>query len=97
MSRRVMTPSACRAPAGAQSAMTAPERTAGTPDLPGPRSSDRGSMTVLTTGVLVVILLVMAVGTAITSVHLERNRLQSAADGAALAASQAFGSRKPAV
>ena len=54
------------------------------------RRDDRGSMTVLTTGVLVVILLVMAVGTAITSVHLDRNRLQSIADGAALAGSQAL-------
>lgn len=49
----------------------------------------RGSMTILTTGVLVVILLVIAVGTAITGVHLERNGLQHTADSAALAASQA--------
>jgi Flp pilus assembly protein TadG len=49
----------------------------------------RGSMTILTTGVLVVILLVIAVGTAITGVQLERNGLQYAADSAALAASQA--------
>lgn len=48
-----------------------------------------GSMTILTTGVLVVILMVIAVGTAITGVHLERNGLQHAADSAALAASQA--------
>lgn len=47
-------------------------------------------MTILTTGVLVVILMVIAVGTSITGVHLERNRLQHAADGAALAASQAI-------
>lgn len=47
-------------------------------------------MTILTTGVLVVLLMVVAVGTAITGVHLERNRLQHAADGAALAASQAL-------
>lgn len=47
-------------------------------------------MTILTTGVLVVILLVIAVGVAITGVQLERNELQSAADGAALAASQGF-------
>lgn len=47
-------------------------------------------MTILTTGVLVVILMVIAVGTSITGVHLERNRLQHAADGAALAASQAL-------
>lgn len=48
-----------------------------------------GSMTILTTGVLVVILMVIGVGTAITGVHLERNGLQHAADSAALAASQA--------
>ncbi|MBK0332218.1 hypothetical protein I8D64_12510 [Brachybacterium sp. MASK1Z-5] len=52
---------------------------------------DTGTMTVLTTGVLVVILMVIGVGTAITGVQLERNRLQNAADGAALAASQAYG------
>src|SRR5690625_6115720 len=46
-------------------------------------------MTVLTTGVLVVVLMVIGVGTSITSVHLERNALQHAADSAALAASQA--------
>jgi hypothetical protein len=51
---------------------------------------ERGTMTVLTTGVLVVILMVIGVGTAITGVQLERNRLQNAADGAALAASQAY-------
>lgn len=50
----------------------------------------RGSMTILTTGVLVVILGVIAVGTSVTGVHLERNRLQHAADSAALAASQAL-------
>ena len=49
----------------------------------------RGSMTILTTGVLVVILMVIAVGTSITGVQLERNGLQHAADSAALAASQA--------
>ncbi|ATG54452.1 hypothetical protein CFK41_06480 [Brachybacterium ginsengisoli] len=48
----------------------------------------RGSMTVLSTGVLVVILMVIAVGTAITGVQLERNGLQHAADSAALAAAQ---------
>lgn len=48
----------------------------------------RGSMTILTTGVLVVILMVIAVGTAITGVQLERNGLQHAADSAALAAAQ---------
>lgn len=48
----------------------------------------RGSMTILTTGVLVVILLVIGVGTAITGVQLERNGLQHAADSAALAAAQ---------
>src|SRR5690625_7800583 len=46
-------------------------------------------MTVLTTGVLVVVLMVIGVGTSITGVHLERNALQHAADSAALAASQA--------
>ncbi|MFC7376280.1 pilus assembly protein TadG-related protein [Brachybacterium sp. GCM10030267] len=46
-------------------------------------------MTVLTTGVLVVILMVTGVGAAVTGVHLERNGLQDAADSAALAASQA--------
>jgi Flp pilus assembly protein TadG len=40
--------------------------------------------------VLVVILLVIALGVAITGVHLERNRLQSTADAVALAASQAY-------
>lgn len=49
----------------------------------------RGSITILTTGVLVVILMVIGVGTAITGVHLERTELQHAADSAALAASQA--------
>ena len=48
----------------------------------------RGSMTILTTGVLVVILMVIGVGTAITGVQLEHNGLQHAADSAALAASQ---------
>lgn len=52
-------------------------------------ADSRGSMTILTTGVLVVILMVIAVGTAITGVQLERNGLQHAADSAALAASQA--------
>ena len=46
-------------------------------------------MTILTTGVLVVILMVIAVGASITGVHLERNGLQHAADSAALAAAQA--------
>lgn len=50
--------------------------------------AESGSMTILTTGVLVVILLVTALGAAITGVHLERNALQSAADSAALAAAQ---------
>lgn len=52
-------------------------------------AAESGTMTILTTGVLVVVLMVIAVGVAITGVHLERNRLQHAADGAALAASQA--------
>ena len=47
-------------------------------------------MTILTTGVLVVILMVIAVGTAITGVQLERNGLQHAADSTALAAAQAI-------
>ncbi|MEE1616939.1 pilus assembly protein TadG-related protein [Brachybacterium sp. J153] len=48
-----------------------------------------GSMTLLTTGVLVVVLMVIGVGTAITGVQLERTALQHAADAAALAGSQA--------
>ncbi|HIY23495.1 MAG TPA: hypothetical protein H9837_04190 [Candidatus Brachybacterium merdigallinarum] len=48
-----------------------------------------GSMTILTTGVLVVILMVIAVGASITGVHLERSGLQHAADSAALAGAQA--------
>lgn len=51
-------------------------------------AATRGSMTILTTGVLVVILLVIAVGTAITGVQLERTALQHTADNVALAASQ---------
>lgn len=51
---------------------------------------DRGTITILLVGVLVVVLAVMAVGAAVTGVHLERNRLQNVADGAALAASQAY-------
>lgn len=51
---------------------------------------ESGTMTILTVGVIIVILMVLAVGTAITGVHLERNRLQSTADGAALVASQAY-------
>lgn len=51
---------------------------------------DAGTMTILITGILVVILMVVGVGVAITSVQLERNELQAMADGAALAASQAF-------
>ncbi|ASK64891.1 hypothetical protein CFK39_02530 [Brachybacterium avium] len=54
----------------------------------------RGSMTILTTGVLVVILMVIAVGTAITGVQLERNGLQHAADSAALAAAQSVDSSR---
>jgi Flp pilus assembly protein TadG len=53
-------------------------------------ADDRGTITILLVGVLVVILGVMAVGVAVTGVHLERNRLQNVADGAALAASQAY-------
>lgn len=48
-----------------------------------------GSMTLLTTGILVVLLMVIGVGTAITGVQLERTGLQHAADSAALAGSQA--------
>lgn len=51
---------------------------------------DGGTMTVLTLGVLVVILMVIGVGVAITGVQLARNELQSLADGASLAASQGF-------
>lgn len=51
---------------------------------------ESGTMTVLTIGVLVVILMVIGVGVAITGVHLQRNELQAMADGSALAASQAF-------
>ncbi|GAB2547586.1 pilus assembly protein TadG-related protein [Brachybacterium huguangmaarense] len=51
---------------------------------------DQGTMTILLIGVLVVILMIVGVGVAITSVQLERNELQSMADGAALASSQAF-------
>ncbi|MGY5765978.1 pilus assembly protein TadG-related protein [Brachybacterium sp. DNPG3] len=47
-------------------------------------------MTVLTTGVLVVIIMVMAVGTAVTGVHLERSALQDMADSAALAGADAM-------
>lgn len=47
-----------------------------------------GSVTILTAGVLVVILMVIGVGASITGVHLERNALQYAADSAALAAAQ---------
>lgn len=52
--------------------------------------SEAGTMTVLTLGVLVVILMVIGLGVAITGVHLARNELQSMADGASLAASQGF-------
>ncbi|GAA1711794.1 pilus assembly protein TadG-related protein [Brachybacterium phenoliresistens] len=51
-------------------------------------AEDSGTMTILTTGVVAVVLMVIALGVAITGVHLERNGLQHAADGAALAASQ---------
>lgn len=51
---------------------------------------DRGTVTILLIGVLVVILMVIAVTTSITGIHLDRNRLQYAADGAALAAAQAI-------
>lgn len=53
--------------------------------------ADDGTMTILITGVLVVILMTAGVTTAITGIHLDRNRLQHAADGAALAAAQAIG------
>lgn len=45
---------------------------------------DSGNMTVLTGGVIAIVLLAIGVGTALTGVHLERKELQSAADGAAL-------------
>lgn len=51
---------------------------------------DAGTMTILTTGILAVILMVIGAGVAITGVQLQRNELQSMADGAALSASQAF-------
>lgn len=53
-------------------------------------AAERGTLTILITGVLVVILMVIGLGVSITGVALERNELQAAADGAALAASQAF-------
>ncbi|MFC0674578.1 pilus assembly protein TadG-related protein [Brachybacterium hainanense] len=56
-------------------------------------TSDRGTLTILITGVLVVILMIAALGVAVTGVHLERASLQDAADGAALAASQAIDPR----
>ena len=58
---------------------------------PGPAaiSEDSGTITILLTGVLAIILMVTALGAAITGVHVERNALQHAADGAALAGSQA--------
>ncbi len=58
--------------------------------LTGRLADQVGSMTVLTTGVLVVILMVMAVGTAVTGVHLERAALQDMADSAALAGAEAM-------
>ncbi|MCS6710985.1 glycerate kinase [Brachybacterium sp. EF45031] len=45
-------------------------------------------MSVLTLGLIVVILMVVALGAAVSSVQLDRHELQDAADGAALAASQ---------
>lgn len=53
-------------------------------------AEDRGTITILLIGVLVVLLMVTAVTAAVTGVHLDRNRLQHAADGAALAGSQAI-------
>ncbi len=53
---------------------------------------DAGTLTVLIIGVLVVILMVIGMGTAVTGVNLERNGLQHCADAAALAASQALDS-----
>lgn len=77
-----------------------PEHPGTRTELPGTRTEhagpsrrlrdDAGTMTILTTGILVVILMVIGVGVAITGVQLERNELQSMADGAALAASQGF-------
>lgn len=49
-------------------------------------AADDGNMSVLTTGILVVVLLVLAAGVSITGVHLERKELQAVADGAALRA-----------
>ena len=56
------------------------------------RHDDRGSISLLITGFVVVILMVTALGAAITSVHLDRTALQSTADTAALAASQEIAS-----
>ena len=46
---------------------------------------DDGNTSVLTIGFMVVILMIIGFGTALTAVELDRNRLQLVADGAALA------------
>ncbi len=51
---------------------------------------EAGNTSVLTIGVMVVVLMVIAFGAAVTGVEVDRNRLQFVADGAALYASSAF-------
>lgn len=50
---------------------------------------ERGNTSVLTIGVMVIVLMVIAFGAAITGVELDRNRVQAMADGAALSAAAA--------
>ena len=45
---------------------------------------ERGNASVLTIGVSVVVLMVIAFGIAVTGVEIDRNRVQFVADGAAL-------------
>jgi hypothetical protein len=52
--------------------------------MPERLREEDGNMTVLTSGVLGIVLLAIGVGTALTGVHLERKELQAMADGAAL-------------
>ncbi|MCT1866752.1 pilus assembly protein TadG-related protein [Dermabacter sp. p3-SID358] len=49
-----------------------------------PLKAERGNASVLTIGVSVVVLMVIALGVATTGVEIDRNRLQFVADGAAL-------------
>lgn len=53
-------------------------------------SGDDGTITILLVGVLVVLLLVIGMGVAVTGVHLQRTELQNVADGAALAAAESI-------